>query len=280
MVELAALVAIHAPPFIRGAASPPAAMLEQYWTASRCRLDRWTRLLRRLSDAIAQLPRPATLAWPRVRPVLEEILASELLTRLWTAATVAYDNSRDEEELGAVTRSIYTGHLEVRRRLLALLADSQTFEEVQAATLNQLRRRVERWTDMLLAHLARDVDVSSFAFEPDRTAEFASDLDHEAVNAQPHFTCQLMLSSLRVAFATSEPRQSPNNDLNRRIGRAILGCLGELPAGTIGVTSPLWLDRLTATADDAQHLIDDLLASEACEGEAREGEAPAEPCPS
>ena len=49
LVELAALVAVHSPVLIHGGGRVPKASIEDYWTASRCRLDRWTRLLRRLA---------------------------------------------------------------------------------------------------------------------------------------------------------------------------------------------------------------------------------------
>jgi hypothetical protein len=259
LVELAALVAVHSPVLIHGGGRVPKAAIEEYWTASRCRLDRWTRLLRRLADAATQFPRPAHLSWTRVRPVLEEILASELLTRLWTAACVAYDNSRDEEELAPIARNLMSGHLEARCRLLHLLADGRAIELTEAVELNRIRRRVERWCDMLLAHVGRDVDISQFAFEPERAAEFADDFAFEAVNSQRQFTCQLILSSLRAAFQTCLADGGPNHDLNRRIGASILGCFREELFDATGLVKPLWVERLSVTADDAQGMIDELV---------------------
>ncbi len=259
LVELAALVAVHSPVLIHGAGRVPKAAIEEYWIASRCRLDRWTRLLRRLADAGTQVPLPAPLHRARVQPVLEEILASELLTRLWTAASVAYDRLRDDEELAPVARNVFHGHLEARRRLLLLIADGRAIELSDGVSLNHLRRRVERWTDMLLAHVARDVDITEFAFEPDRALEFAEDLAHEAVSAERQFTCQLILSSLRAAFQTKLANRSPNLDLNRRLGSAILGCFREELFDATGLVKPLWVERLSVTADDAQGMIDELV---------------------
>ena len=259
LVELAALVAVHSPVLVHGSGRLPQSAFEDYWIASRCRLDRWTRLLRRLADAGTQLPIPAPLHWVRVQPVLEEILASELLTRLWTATCIAYDRCRDEEELAPIARNVFHGHLEARRRLLQLLADGRAIELAHAVSLNKLRLRVERWTDMLLAHLARDVDVTEFAFEPDRAAEFADDLSHEAVAVERQFTCQLILSSLRAAFQTDLADRSPNLDLNRRLGSAILGCFREDLFDVTRLVKPLWVERLSATADDAQGMIDELV---------------------
>src|SRR4029450_5774321 len=109
LVELPALVAVHSPVLIHGAGRVPKSAIEQYWIASRCRLDRWTRLLRRLADASTEGPLTPPLPWARVQPVLEEILASELLTRLWTAAAVAYDRHHDDEELAPVARNVFNG---------------------------------------------------------------------------------------------------------------------------------------------------------------------------
>src|SRR6266568_9438752 len=154
LAELAALVAVHSPVIVHGAGRVPHSVCEQYWVASKCRLDRWGRLLRKLTDAAGQPQLPATLAWPRVRPVLEEILATELLTRMWTATACAYDAARSDQDLEPVARSVFTGHLDARRRLLTLLADGQVIRRPESVELDHLRRRVERWTDMLLAYSA------------------------------------------------------------------------------------------------------------------------------
>jgi hypothetical protein len=146
LAELAALVAVESPALVTAGAQVPYSVIEPYWTASKCRLDRWGRLLRQLTAAAGQPPLPATLSWPRVRPVLEEILASELLTRLWTAAAAAYDAARNDQELSPVARNIFGGHLDARRRLLALLADGRVIQLPEAVKLNHLRRRVERAT--------------------------------------------------------------------------------------------------------------------------------------
>src|SRR5688500_9002856 len=125
LAELAALVAVNSPAIIHGSEPVAHEVSEQYWTASKCRLDRWGRLLRQLTALTDQALRPPTLSWPRVRPALEEILATELLPRLWTATAAAYDAARGDQDLEPVARNIFNGHLDARRRLLALLADGR-----------------------------------------------------------------------------------------------------------------------------------------------------------
>src|SRR5262245_7110062 len=125
LAELAALVAIHTPILIEGGGTIEPDCNQQYWSASKCRLDRWGRVLRNLQTAAGEVQLPATLAWPRVRPVLEEILASELLTRLWTAMSVAYDATHGPDELSPVARNVFASHFEARTRLLGLMADGR-----------------------------------------------------------------------------------------------------------------------------------------------------------
>jgi hypothetical protein len=216
-----------------------------------------------LADASIEAQRPAPLAWARIAPVLEEILASELLTRIWTAAAVARDRSRDEAELEPIARNIWIGHQEVRRRLMALVTDGRGLEVDEAAALDQIRRRVERWSDMLLAHLARNVDITEFAVDPGRAVEFADDLDHQAVATERRFTSQLICVSLRSAFGECLSDQSPNCDLNRRLAAAIVACHGDEFLDAIGFGRPLWLQRMSTAADDAQVLLDELVAYDA-----------------
>ena len=75
---------------------------------------------------------------------------------------------RGEDDLSPAARNIFAGHLDARRRLLTLLTDGRAIELPNAVRLNHLRRRVERWTDLLLAHTSGWTDVSEFAFEPAR----------------------------------------------------------------------------------------------------------------
>jgi hypothetical protein len=259
LAELAALIAVHSGVIVQGAGQVPHASSEQYWSASKCRLDRWGRILRQLAGAAEQPQLPPTLAWPRVRPTLEEILVSELLTRLWAATAAAYDAAREQQELEPIARNILAGHLEARRRVLSLISDGRVIELREAVRLNQLRRRVERWTDMLLAHLSGAVEIDEFAFEPDRAREFAADLDHEAVSNQRRFTCQIMLASLQASFADGLDDRSINQDLNRRIGAAVLAAFREEITDSTGLVKSLWLQRLSQTASDTEGMIEDLL---------------------
>ena len=263
LAELAALLALHSPSIVHDARRIPHETSEQYWSASKCRLDRWGRLLRQLTQATGQPQLPATLSWPRVQPALEEILVSELLTRLWTAVAAAHDQQLGNDDLEPVARNVFVGHLDARRRVLALLADGRVIALPEVTKLNHLRRRVERWTDMLLAHLAGMIDISEFAFDVQRARDFAEDLDHQAAHSERDFSGQLMLLSLRASFASDLADRSASSDLNRRIASALLGAFRDSTDDPTGVVKSLWLERLNRTALETEHMVEELLRLDA-----------------
>ena len=89
--------------------------VQQYWTASKCRLDRWARNLKSFAADTSQLDASAVRAqWPFVRGVLEEILTGEVLTRVWTAVLCLYDRQHGGNEFESLARSIMIGHMEAR----------------------------------------------------------------------------------------------------------------------------------------------------------------------
>jgi hypothetical protein len=262
LVELAAVVAVHAPVFARQGNAVPQSAIEQYWVASKCRIERWLRLLRRLTDAADQLPLPAALAWPRIQPVLEEILASELLTRVWTAAAVAHDQNRSDENLAPIARNVWLSHLDVRRRLLQLIAQGRIIAPDRGQPLDRLRRRIERWSDMLLAHLNPLIDTAEFAVDAARARDFAEDLAPHASAAERKLTCQIVQASLTASLAKTLHDRSPSADLNRQIASSILVCLPESLLASGDVASSLWLERLSRTAAGAEQMIADLVRLE------------------
>jgi hypothetical protein len=262
LVELAALVSAHGPVLIQSGKPIPAAGIEQYWTASKVRLDRWAWGLRRFAGAAeADAPRRQT-QWPEFRGLLEEILSGEMLTRMWTAVLCAYDRSRRRDEAEPAARSVLIGHMEARHRVLTLMVRGPGIDAEAALKLNRLRRRVERWTDLLVGHLAGRYDVSEFAFDPQRAQDFAEDLRDRSRRPGGRQAWPLVLASLQTAFRQGLGAESPNADLNARLAAGILSCFPADLFDSTGLMRSLWLMRLTNVTEDTQGMIEDLLAQE------------------
>jgi hypothetical protein len=262
LVEVAALVAAHGPVLVEGPGRISSSALHQYWAASKCRLDRWLRSLKRFTSFDSSDPADLAELQDEIRAVLDEILVAEIALRIWTAVLYAYDRRRKTDEAEPIARSILLGHLDVRQRALALLIHCPHIAAEEAVQLNRLRRRAERWTDLLLGYIGQHYPVDELAFEPERCAEFAADLRHQQRKAASEQAWRLALASLRVAFRPQDSQPSANADLNRDIAGSILACFpGEL-FGATGELPSLWLVRLSHAVSDAQGMVDELLEAE------------------
>jgi hypothetical protein len=262
LIEIAAIVAGQTPVMLRSAMRVSDASLEQYWVAAKCRLDRWGRMLKQYSDRMQEPAAPRSLLWNSARPLLEEILASEILTRVWTALGCAMDERRHSRDIGPIARSIYLGHLEARNRVLNMMLRGQGFGVEAAVTLNRLRHRLERWTDMLLGYIQTATDATEFAFDAERVREFAADIEHEQQYPGGQVAWQVVLASLRAAFRRSLACDPLNDDLHERIAAAILACFDPEVFDSTGALKSLWLVRLSNVAQDTQGMIASLLAEE------------------
>lgn len=263
LVELAAILSAHGPVVIHNTRQLSETAVQDYWTASKCRLDRWARSLKSFTaDAPSLSPSAMRCQWPHVRSVLEEILTGEVLTRVWTAVMCLCDRHHGTQDAEAVARSVMIGHLEARHRVLMLLVRGPGIEAEGAVKLNHLRRRTERWTDLLVGYLSRSGDVTEFAVDCDRAHEFAADLQQQSKRPGGRYAWPLMLASLRAGFRQGLTPQSPNADLNAKIASAILSCFPSDLFDSTGLFRSLWLSRLSNVTNDVQGMIDSLLTPE------------------
>jgi hypothetical protein len=193
---------------------------------------------------------------------LEEILTGEILTRVWTAVLCAYDRTRRSDEVEPVARSVMLGHSEARHRVLTLMARGEGIETQAAVRLNRLRRRCERWTDLLVGRLSGDQDLTEFAIDPRRAQDFAEDAPCRRGAMPTKADWPLVLGSLRMAFQRELGPVSPNADLNARIALGVLTCFPSEMFDSTESFRSLWLMRITSAAEDAQVMIEELLGAE------------------
>lgn len=266
LLELATIVASSGPTFVAPHVPLPAAGLERYWTASKTRLDRWGHTLKRFASQGAA-PRNRQISWLVARRVVEEILASEVLTRTWSALLAAHDRRRRVQEVEPIGQSVFVGHLEARRRALKVLLRDPAIPAEDAVALNRLRRRVDRWSDLLIGRMLELGDVSEFATDPVRCREFASDLRSQEVSQSDHLVWPLTLSAMRGAFSEGLDPLSANPDLNAAIANSILACCRVEQFDSSGLLHSTWIARLTAASSDTELLIEDYFALDTPPGE-------------
>ncbi|HWB08730.1 MAG TPA: hypothetical protein VG826_05885 [Pirellulales bacterium] len=259
LLELAAVVTARAPRLVGVAAELPSETLERYWSASKCRNERWAQSLRRLANPDDE---PPSQELDDCVAVLQEILCSEVLTRVWAAVLTAYDRRRRTADAEPVARNVLAGHLEARHRALTLLVRGRNVPSREAAELNRLRRQSERWNDMLIGHLLLTEDVAEFAFDAELAREFADDFRGQAAWREMGVAWTVVAASLRGGFRGVVGRISCNADLNAQIGAAILCTFGHDLLDSFALPSSLWAARVFQTTETAQSMIEKLFAAE------------------
>jgi hypothetical protein len=261
LVELGALAAAHGPAVIDLAPDWSPQALQRYWSAGKFRVDAWGREIGAYTRHMQSAPPESrSQLWRQIRPALEEILTAEVLNRVWTAVMCLSDRRRGAGDAEAVARSVYIGQMEARNRALNLMVYGQGFDIKEAVELNQLRRRTERWTDLLLGHLMIHHNASEFAFDAERAHEFADDLRDQGGLCGTAW--RLTMASLRAAFSDGLSPQAAHAELNFRIGSAVVELLPVELFDSVGLPQSLWMMRLTNLTDRAQCMVEELLRVE------------------
>ena len=258
LVEVAGLVALNGPLLACAPHQLALASLEQYWATSKFRFESWTRVLKQYATLSAEPSRENFDEWIEIRAALDEIFASEILTRVWSAVLVACDRRAGANQAEPIARGVFRSHLDARRRALTLLVHGAGLGVKQAAGVNRLRRRAERWSDLLLGGLWHIGDVRPFAVDAERAEDFAAELAHRGARTG-QLAWRLTIVSMRNAFRSDMSVIAANPDANARITASILGCFPGSLFDSTGLFHALWMTRLTANATDAQGMIDELL---------------------
>jgi hypothetical protein len=258
LLDLSAIAAYHGTRIVGDASLIREERLEQYWAGSRSRQDRWGRSLKKLGLGSHFDRKMTTADRHALRSVLEEILTGEVLTRTWGAVLCGRDRLGGKSEGEAIARSVLLGQIEARHRALSILSKARGLNPEESEGLDQVRRRAERWTDLLVGHVCLACDVSEFAFHPERAREFRDDLAGQGRGPTADSAWKLLVTSLRLAFRSTLVHETANPDLNQRIATSVMACLPAEFFDSMGLLKSLWMYRIACFAEDTECLIADL----------------------
>jgi hypothetical protein len=231
----------------------PEVALQRFWVASRTRFDGWGAELRVCTDQLEQTDYGVNSLWHRWTPLLEEILISEIVTRIWSYFLEALDDRWGFHEYAPIGQSAYRAHIDARRRVLNLMLRARHRGLPTVWRLNCQRMNAERWTDLLLSQLEPRDWLVGYAFDEGRVRRFAGSVPNRAAAGA------IMQAASRVAFVNSADVPPENVDLHHRMHAAMLACLGrELFHGSGRLISP-WQARLMALTEDTQGLLEQWL---------------------
>ena len=220
--------------------------MREYWSASVSRLKSWCRSLERHATRIKRLRgQQARRIWESTKPVMEEILVSEMLVRVWSTAVCDFEKLRTVGDATLAVRKILAGHLQVRHRALCLMVHGQGLKIEDAVNLNRLRRQNEYWTDFLLGNMAGSSSAEEFSFSRGRLREFV-----QLESRRPYLGLgqHCLLASMRTSYQCGLAPSSPCGELNSAITAAILSCF---PADLFDSTGRLKSFRMAGLARPA-----------------------------
>lgn len=247
LVRLAAVIAATAESLALRATPIPADALTGYWLANRERFELWDRGLMRFRE-LEELGRlPAMHDWWSTHlPMIEEILVSEVLTRVMAAVGAMIDARVTQHHVEPLTQSVYRRHLEARGQVLRLLLFGRGGSVEDNARLNRLRSTAEHWVDTLIAPLIgphpETLRYTIDAAQALRLGQDAGtvDLPNPATLPTDRFHWPLIERSLASLV---QPRAALPH-ANRQIGEVVLACLGERLFDSFGVLQSATTNRI------------------------------------
>ena len=203
---------------IENQTEPSSASLREFWQQSRelqqmwtLRLDQWTPA----SDPeLRQLGELAT-----------QVFGCELMTRVWSTVLLGIDRQTGRDDLSRIARNAVSGLLQVRHGVMSRLLQLPESATPQITEIERLRRRCDRWTDLLIGDLAGNSDVFEFAFDIERARDFALESIEFDPSTGPHPVEYLVAAGLKMAFLGQLPESQLTNTAFQRLVQSILGAL-------------------------------------------------------
>lgn len=226
IAEFTALVAAQAPLIIEGTSPLAEGPLCVYWQHSK---TLWPSRRRELDElCLGMVANDSLDRIQQVVAIASDLLIGELLTRVAGAVLTACDRRQRLCRAEPIARSVLTVHQQCRASVLRLLLHSTCMPADQLAGLDRLRRRVERWTDMLLGPLVAHYgnELADFAFDPRRARDFGEDQSQARFGSTSRPAWSFLLAGLRSAFP-SPPGHTSVNDPTLPILRSILALFPE-----------------------------------------------------
>ncbi len=260
LAEIGGWLSICSGVFTQGGQPATATSAMRYWAASKCRLQRWQAALKVFEEDF-QHPCEMHDPWHAIEIVIQEVLISEVLTRVWTAVLIQHDRVIQHNELQSIAHSVFIGHLEVRNRSLRLMIHNRPDNQAAYDRLDELRRRMERWIDLLLSRIS-DLELAvQFGFDEHRVRDFAADRHLEDLNRRDQVE-KLLLASLTSSLHRGVKDWTANPDLNREIAAGVLACFPSDRFDSHGLPKSIMLMQMEQVHSDTHALVQELIDSE------------------
>lgn len=238
----------------------------EYWVNSRDRLQRWHSTLKMFHSDVSE-PQPQHDPWHAIQVVTQEVLVTELLTRVWSTVLLEFSHRTGDRAYVGIANGTFVGHVEARNRAIQLLIRCQGIQPKHVARLNRLRNRIERWTDLWLGFMDVSDKRNRFAFEPARVLDFQFDSERVEANERLNEVneadeAQMMLSSFTSTLNLESVNNPANPDLNREIASNIVCSIPTNQFDILDMPEETWMLKIEKSHKDVQSLISQLISQE------------------
>jgi len=214
VAEVAWLVARVGRQMMESTSEPSPQALRDFWQNSRQLQKTWDQALNEAQDSIAP---------ERLQDLAAQLFTSELLARVWATVLAGVDQRTGRNDLSRIASNAVSGLMQIRNRLLSQVLLRADVTESWMAELDRLRRRCDRWTDLLIGNLSGHGELFQFAFDVDRARDFAAEACDSDSNAPP--VELLIAAGIRLSFLGQLPDVALDSPAFEGMLQSILGSI-------------------------------------------------------
>jgi hypothetical protein len=169
------------------------------------------------------------------------------------------DRMGGHREIEPYASSIFLAHQDARHRCMRLVVKAHALNAERGRSFDRVRRRAERWCDMLLSRMTQTADVSRWAFDQDRVADFAGST---VLGGNQELADEMLLTALTNSRLARDAAPCLHPELNERIAGSLLAAFGPDSIDATGPFRALWQTRLHYRSHDLDSMISQILAQE------------------
>lgn len=193
LAEMALLTSRLGREIRNGQLAPPPDSLREFWRHTRELSRNW---MRQLDDWSAD-PDPEI---SQLGEIAAQLFVTEMLTRVWSTVLLGLDRTTGRDDFTRIARNAASGLLQVRHGVMSRLLQHPDPMSPQVAEIERLRRRCDRWTDLLIGNLCGRDEWFEFSFDLERARDFATESLEFDPSTGPHPVEHLVAAGLRMAF--------------------------------------------------------------------------------
>ncbi|MAI72373.1 MAG: hypothetical protein CMM01_15880 [Rhodopirellula sp.] len=269
LVDLAAVVSEHGPAILYGRDTLSPEALTKYWTATHARFSLWHQAMARYRRAEQTEARDdMDVWWSDHTSLMEEILVSEMLTRVLAALGAQMDAGSEDEEVSPVTHAILLNHLEASNRVHQIMLKARGTTATKAERLNRIRQGIESWSDVLIGRMStRNPAPLQYALDRKRATEYADEAalqGHGVLRKTSNALMNISMHNMIFQRMSSEPALPA---ANREVSRSVMLMLRPELFDSVGVLKSLWMHRLENSVAQTDRMLDELTSADIHEAE-------------